>query len=81
MTGKMMYIGVTIPGIAARNTVTDGIPPQIAEASKEAPFLAELCVPIRDVPAALEQIRQRSGATYTFYLKALEYRAKLKEEE
>ncbi len=75
---KTMYIGPTIVGVAARNTVYDGPPAALQAAAADAPFLAGLCVPLGQVSEAMGQIRAGAGAFSTLYTKALAYSAKLK---
>lgn len=71
---RIVYVGPTIPGVATRNTTYDGMPEQLREAIKEAPCLQNLCVPVSELAVALEEIRNRQGATYTMYKKALDYK-------
>lgn len=75
---KTMYIGPTIIGVAARNTVYDETPAALQAAIDTAPFLAGLCVPLGQVSEALGQIRAGAGAFSTLYKKALAYSAKTK---
>lgn len=77
---KYVYVGPTIIGVATRNTTYAEIPASLQEAIKTAPFLAGLCIPISKLSDALVQIRNKSGAIYTLYQKALNESAKLKGE-
>ena len=77
---KVIYVGPTIIGVATRNTVYDGIPETIRAAAKNAPYLMGLCIPIDKLSDAMIQIRNRCGATYTLYKKALVYSANPKGE-
>jgi len=73
---KIVYVGPTIVGVANRNTVYDDTPPEALQAAiQSAPFLGNLVVPISDLSNAMTQIRNRSGAVYTMYKKALIYSA------
>ena len=67
---KVIYIGPTILGVAARNTVFDEIPESITNAVN--PYLKELCIPLSEYSRAVAQIKNGSGAYYTIYRKALE---------
>ena len=77
---KTVYVGPTIVGVAARNTVYDEIPEALQTAIKDAPFLAGLCLPISGLSVAMCQIRNGSGAIYTLYKNALNYSVKPKGE-
>ena len=74
---KSIYIGPTIDGIAARNTVYEEIPQPLAAAIQKAPYLSGLCIPISGLATAMKQISSRSGATYKLYTKALSERAEI----
>lgn len=71
---SVMYIGPTILGVATRNTMYPAIPGNIMEAAKTAPYIASLCVPISEIAPAMEQIRKKEGAYWTFYNMAKGYR-------
>ena len=73
---KVVYVGPTIIGVAAKNTVYDELPETIREEISNEPYLGELFVPISDLAGAMEQIRNQNGAIYTFYKKALQLAAK-----
>ena len=73
---KLVYVGPTIIGVAARNTVYDCIPAQLQEAIRAHPFLQNLIVPISEMPEAMKQIREKRGAAYSMYKKALAISAK-----
>lgn len=68
---KTVYVGPTIPGVAIRNAVYEELPEALTKAIKARPYLGGLCVPIRKLPAAMEQIEVQQGGTYTLYRKAL----------
>ena len=71
---KIVYVGPTIPGVANRNTAYDDTPPEALQAAiRNAPYLGNLVVPISDLADAMAQIRNRNGAIYTLYKKALTY--------
>lgn len=72
---KIVYVGPTIIGVATRNTVYDGIPASLQTAIQDAPYLGNLCVPVSGLADAMNQIRQKSGAIYTMYKKALAFSA------
>lgn len=72
---KFIYVGPTIIGVAARNTVFEEIPEFLQERIRQEPCLGALVVPISDLAGALEQIRNQHGAIYTFYQKALQIAA------
>lgn len=77
---KIVYVGPTIIGVATKNTVYSEVPEALQTASKTAPYLAGLCVPVSKLADAMAQIRTKSGAIYTLYKKALGYSAKTKGE-
>ena len=70
---SVMYVGPTILGVATRNTTYPAIPDSITAAAKPAPYLASLCVPTKEIPKAMEQIRKKEGAYWTFYNMAKGY--------
>lgn len=72
---KTVYVGPTIIGVATRNTVYDTIPESLQTAIQSAPYLGNLCIPISNLADAMAQIRNKSGAIYTLYKKALTYSA------
>ena len=72
---KIVYVGPTIIGVAVRNTVYDELPQSLKTAIQKAPYLGNLCVPVSDLADAMAQIRNKSGAIYTMYKKALAYSA------
>ena len=73
---KIVYVGPTIPGVANRNTAYDDTPSEALQAAiQNAPYLGNLVVPISGLADAMAQIRNRSGAVYTLYKKALTYSA------
>lgn len=73
---KIVYVGPTIPSVATRNTVYDDTPPEALQtAIQTAPYLGNLVVPISALADAMTQIRNKSGAVYTMYKKALTYSA------
>ncbi|MCD7857734.1 MAG: hypothetical protein LUG55_08070 [Clostridiales bacterium] len=72
---KIAYVGPTIIGVATRNTIYSSIPDSLTEAAENAPYLLSLCVPISSLPAAMKQIADQKGYIYTFYRKALAYKA------
>lgn len=70
----VVYVGPTILGVATRNTTYSSVPVSILEAAETAPFLVSLCAPVSDVAEATRQIREKSGAYWTFYSMALGYK-------
>ena len=70
---KIMYVGPTIIGVSARNTVYDSeqLPEPLQAAIQKTPYLGGLLVPLSDVSDAMSQIKQGKGSIYTLYLKAL----------
>ena len=73
---KIVYVGPTIPGVANRNTIYDDTPPEALQmAIQNAPYIGNLVVPISDLADAMAQIRNKSGAIYTMYKRALTYSA------
>lgn len=75
---KIVYVGPTIPGVVTRNTTYSEMPESLKEAAKAAPYLKGLCVPVKNLAVAMEQIRNKTGAFYTLYSKALTYGANTK---
>lgn len=67
---KCVYVGPTINGVAARNTVYEDLPEGLTAAISDRPYLAGLCVPIHSLSAALRQIAGKQGSVYTLYSKA-----------
>ena len=67
---KQVYVGPTINGVAARNTVYDGLPDSLLAAIQAAPYLSGLCVPVEALAAASAQIQRRQGGYYTLFAKA-----------
>ena len=75
---KIVYVGPTIPGVATRNTTYSEMPESLKGAAKTAPYLNGLCVPVKNLSVAMEQIRHKEGAFYTLYNKALTFSANAK---
>ena len=69
MSNKIIYIGPTVLGVAARNTVFDTIPETIANAPD--PVYRSLCISLSSYSAAAAQIKGKDGAFYEFYKQAL----------
>ena len=68
---KLVYVGPTINGVAARNTVYTTVPRTLQEAAETAPFLLQLLIPITDLPEAMRQIQNKEGFIFALYKKAL----------
>lgn len=68
---KVVYVGPSITGVAARNTVYWELPESLTRAVQAAPYLAGLCVPIPKLAGALEQLERRQGSIYSLYTRAL----------
>lgn len=75
---KIVYVGPTIPGVATRNTTYSEMPESLREAAQTAPYLSGLCIPLGNLAVAMRQIRDKEGAFYTLYNKALNYSATTK---
>lgn len=75
---KIVYVGPTIPGVATRNTTYSEMPESLKEAAKAAPYLKGLCIPVNILAVAMSQIRNKEGAFYTLYNKALTFSADTK---
>lgn len=75
---KIVYVGPTIPGVATRNTTYSEMPESLKEAAKAAPYLKSLCTPVSNLAVAMEQIRNKEGAFYALYTKALKFSANKK---
>lgn len=75
---KIVYVGPTIPGVATRNTTYSEMPESLKEAAKAAPYLKGLCIPVNTLAVAMSQIRNKEGAFYTLYNKALTFSADTK---
>ena len=67
---KKVYIGPTIIGASARNTVYDEIPAPLQAAIQAAPYLSGLCIPLSALAAASAQIQRQDGGYYTLFAKA-----------
>lgn len=63
----IIYVGPTILGIAARNTVFETIPESLSSNFESYPCLRNLCVSLDQLSEALMQIRTKEGAFYTFF--------------
>lgn len=72
---KKMYVGPTLDGIAARNTVYEKLPEPLAAAIEKRPWLSGLCIPIPNLAKALRQLDQKQGGVYTLYTKTESERA------
>ncbi len=68
---KLVYVGPTINGVAARNTVYNSTPRVLQEAAKDFPFLLQLLIPIADLPEAMRQIQNQEGFIFALFKKAL----------
>lgn len=77
MNEKWVYVGPTIRGLAARNTVYDDLPESLEAAIQGRPYLASLCIPVSSLSTALQQIERQQGSLYTLYQKALSESADL----
>lgn len=75
---KIVYVGPTIPGVATRNTTYSEMPESLKEAAKATPYLKGLCIPVNTLAVAMGQIRNKEGAFYTLYNKALTFSADTK---
>lgn len=71
----IFYVGPTIIGVATRNTAYADVPDGLEAAIKQAPYMAGLCVSTAELGNALQQISSKSGAIYTLYEKALDFKA------
>lgn len=75
-TETVVYVGPTIPGVASHNTVfNNGLTEEMKAAIEREPAFANLVVPIKRLAQAGQDIANKSGATYVFYEKAMEYKA------
>ncbi len=74
---KTVYIGPTITGVAARNTVYDDLPEELNKVVKALPYMAGLCIPFSGLGKAMTQIQQQAGHSYTLFCKAQEDSAKI----
>lgn len=74
---KTVYIGPTIPGVAARNTVYDDVPEELNQVVKALPYMAGLCIPFSGLSKAMTQIQQQAGHSYTLFCKAQEDSARI----
>lgn len=76
-SGKKIYVGPTIPGVAIRNTVFEGrIPVPLQEIVKAEPYFSNLFIDIGKYPDAELMILRKKGYIYDAYKKALEGRDK-----
>lgn len=72
----MIYIGPTITGVAAHNTfLNNGITDSIRKAMDKEPAFKNLVIPAENLAAAASDLREKRGAIYEFYKKAVAYRA------
>lgn len=73
-TGTVIYIGPTIPGAAAMNTIfNNGITEELEKVTKEMPALASLIVPIEKASKARGQLSEPDSPVRICFEKALEY--------
>lgn len=72
----VVYVGPTVPGVAAHNTVfNNGLTAEMSAAIQKEPAFGSLVVPINKLAQASKDIASKSGATYVFYKKAVEFKA------
>ena len=76
---KFAYIGPTITGVAIRNTIYSAAPAGLLKAIEAAPYMRGLCIPVNRLAVATDQIRRRSGASWTLYAMAVKDGPKLME--
>jgi len=67
---KRMYVGPTLDGIAARNTVYEELPEALEAAIERRPWMSGLCISLLGLSKALRQIDAKQGGVYTLYAKA-----------
>lgn len=67
---KTVYIGPTITGLAARNTVYDELPEAMNKVTAALPYMAGLCIPFSQLGNALTNIQRQSGHSYRLFCKA-----------
>lgn len=74
----VMYVGPTIPGIAAQNTVYTEMPAAAKTAAETLPDFNNLFIPVRDYPEANKMLREKKGYIYSAWKKAESYKSKSK---
>lgn len=68
---KRIYVGPTILGVAAKNTIFSGeLPGSLKEAIKKNPYLSNLVVSVGQYPAAEKMLRNKKGYVYDAYQEA-----------
>lgn len=73
-TETVIYIGPTIPGAAAMNTIfNNGITVELEKVIKEMPAIASLIVPIGKASKARGQLSEPDSPVRICFEKALEY--------
>lgn len=67
-SGPVVYCGPSIPGVAKQYTVfTGGLPDALKRAVEQRPVLAELVLPLEQLPEAMKSLRAESGHIYELY--------------
>jgi hypothetical protein len=67
------YIGPTILHVANHGDIfNNGIPNALQAKSEENPLISSLIVDIKDLPAALESLDNKTGKYYAAYIKIKE---------
>lgn len=76
---KTVYIGPTITGVAARNTVYDELPEELRKVTAALPYMAGLCIPFSGLAKAMAQIQRQEGSSYRLFCAAKEDSEKIQE--
>ncbi len=64
----VVYCGPTVPGVAKQFTIyKGGTPAPLAEAIQKNPAMGGLVIPLDQLPDAMRQLREGSGAVYRLY--------------
>lgn len=68
-SGTVVYCGPTIPGVANQFTNYMGgvLPKQLAEAVEKSPVMAQLVIPLEDLPDAMKKLHGGYGHIYRLY--------------
>ena len=68
-SGTMVYCGPTIPGVANQYTCYTGgvLPKQLAEAVEKSPVMAQLVIPLENLPDAMAKLNGGYGHFYRMY--------------
>lgn len=80
-SGRFIYVGPSIDGVAIRNTIYSEVPRSIRDAIQIRPYFGGLCIPISKLAQALKDIQFKDGYYFTLYNRALRESRKIQKGE